>query len=105
MNEEVLMQKGESLARLCAQSGVQEAHLNWVLEHLKRFQDPGATRTLLEALPRSAFARRTRSTAEQIDHLRRLVLAELPRQRPWQEAATIVGWAKRLLPVYKPRKY
>jgi hypothetical protein len=103
MNEERHMQKGESLARLCAQNGVQESHLGWVLAHLKHFQDPHATRTLLECLPRSAFAQRTKKTREQIEHLSHLVLAEVQSQRPWQEAATIVGWAKRLLAVYKPR--
>ena len=105
MSEERLMQRGESLARLCAQNGVKESHLNWVLDHLKRFHDPAATRTLLEGLPRSAFARRTKQTREQLESLHRLVLPELPSQRPWQEAATIVGWAKRLLPVYKRRTH
>lgn len=104
MTEEQLMQKGDALARSCAGARILESQISWILEHLKRHRDVKATRHLLDTLPRSPFASRSRSTADQLAHLQRLVKPELSTQRTWQEAAAVVGWAKRLLPVYKPRR-
>lgn len=104
MTEGQLMQKGDALARSCASARILESQINWVLQHLKRHRDVQATRQLLDTLPRSPFASRSRSTADQLANLQRLVKPELSSQRTWQQAATVVGWAKRLLPVYKPRR-
>ncbi len=105
MREEDLMRRGDVLARNCAGAGVPENQLGFVLAHLKRHREPKATRKLLAALPRSPFASRTRSTRQQLENLERSVKAALSHVSDWQQAAVIVGWAKRLWPVYRKRSY
>ncbi len=103
-SEDELMQQGGMLAADCARSGVLENQLATVLAHLKRHQNPARTAELLKSLPGSPFARRTRSTGEQLQSLERLVRPVLIRAGGWQEAATVIGWAKRLAAFYQPRR-
>ncbi len=105
MNEEDLMKRGDSLAQRCAGDKVPENQLGMVLAHLKRHRRPEATHKLLAGLPVSPFGRRTGSTRGQFEALQRHVKAALSGVSRWEEAAVIVGWAKRLWPVYKRRAY
>ncbi len=103
MNEDDLMRRAEVLAQQCATSGVLENQLGGVLAHLVRHRSPAATRRLLDALQISPFATRTKSTRRQFEALARYVAPALSSVRGWQEAARIVGWAKRLSAVYRLR--
>ncbi len=105
MREEDLMRRGDVLARSCAGAGVPENQLGIVLAHLKRHRRPEATRQLLAALLKSPFAWRSKSTRQQLENLERYVKAALAHVTDWQQAAVIVGWAKRLWSVYKQRAY
>lgn len=91
--DEELMKQGEALA---ARSGLETNHLAMVLAHLIRRRDPKSTLRLLQSLPKSPFAHRTGSTKEQLDALLLNVRPILTMASSWQDAATIVGWAKRL---------
>jgi hypothetical protein len=104
LSQEELMKQGSMLAEQCAQARVLENQLATVLAHLKRHQDTGKTIELLKTLSNSPFARRTKSTGHQMQALERLVRPVLSRTRDWQEAATIIGWAKRLAAFYQPRR-
>ncbi len=104
MND-LLMQRAETLARQCAMAGVLENQLGNVLAHLKRHRDVAATRRLLDHLVRSPFAFRSKSTRRQFEALARHVKPALGTARGWQEAAQIVGWAKRLSAVFRARTY
>ncbi len=105
MQEEDLMRRGDSLAQRCAMDQVPENQLGMVLAHLKRHRRPQATRELLKNLLRSPFAYRSRSTREQFENLERHVKASLSHVSDWRQAAIIVGWAKRLWPVYRQRSH
>jgi hypothetical protein len=104
VTQEELMKQGSMLAEQCAQARVLENQLATVLAHLKRHQSTGKTIELLKTLLTSPFARRTRSTANQLHALERLVRPVLTRNRDWQDAATVIGWAKRLAGFYQPRR-
>jgi len=103
MREEDLMQRGDALAQRCSMDGVLENQLAMVLAHLKRHRRPKATQELLRALPASPFGQRTQKTRKQFEALERHVKSAFVRVTSWQDAARIVGWAKRLCPVYKQR--
>lgn len=105
MRDEDLMNRGDHLARLCAMDGVLENQLGLVLAHLKRHRQPAATRALLAALPRSPFAARANQTRHQLEALDRHVGASLGSTTSWEDAAVIVGWAKRLWSVYRRRSH
>lgn len=105
MREEDLMQRGDTLARLCAMESVPENQLGMVLAHLKRHRRPESTRELLAELPASPFGRRTGSTRAQLQALDRHVKSALGGVSNWEDAAVIVGWAKRLWGVYKRRTH
>ena len=100
-HEEALMERGNQLARACAIARIRSNQLGSVLAHLKRHRDPKGTAQMLEALARSEFARRTRSSQEQFEGLRDQVGPALQRTRSWQDAALIVGWAQRLMGVHE----
>lgn len=105
MQDEDLMKRGDSLAQRCAVDQVPENQLGMVLAHLKRHRRPEATKKLLASLPASPFGRRTGSTRSQFEALQRHVKAALGGVSSWEEAAVIVGWAKRLWSVYKRRAH
>jgi hypothetical protein len=102
--DEELMKQAVSLAQQCVSADVLENQLAMVLAHLRRQKDLRATAELLRALPASPFAARTKSSRKQIDGLAEHVGRALARVNSWEEAATVVGWAKRLSAYYKPRK-
>ena len=95
------MRRGETLAQNCAGAGVLANQLGMVLAHLTRHRRPEATRQLLAALLTSPFARRSKRTRQQLENLERYVKTALANVSDWRQAAVIVGWAKRLWPVYK----
>ncbi len=105
MNEDDLLRRAETLARQCASAGVLENQLGNVLAHLKRHRSPAATRKLLDSLKTSPFATRTQSTRRQFEALARYVAPALGTARGWQEAAQVVGWAKRLSAVFRQRTH
>lgn len=98
---EDLMQRGDALARQAALAGVLENQLALVVSHLRRHQDKSSTLTLLEELKDSPFAKRSKGTPDQFKALHRLVRAALSTAQDWEEAAQIVGWARRLLAVHR----
>ena len=94
--DEVILEKAESLASSCVRAGVRDNQLSQVLTHLKRRRDLTATRRLIEGLPRSTFGQRNRGTRRQFEALRDHVGEVLRWANSWQDAATVVGWARRL---------
>jgi hypothetical protein len=99
MSPEECMRRGQRLAR-DASADVQENHVAQILAHLKRHRDVGATLTLLEKLPGSPFAERSNRTRTQLTALANLLSGELKRVTSWEDAATIVGWTRRLMLSY-----
>jgi hypothetical protein len=101
LKEDELIPKAEALARSAA-SDVQENHLANLIAHLKMHRDPKATRALLSSLQSSPLATRTQSTRRQFEALERHAGPVLERAASWQEAAYVLGWARRLLAASKP---
>jgi hypothetical protein len=96
LNEEELISQAENLARSAA-SDVQANHLATLLAHLKMHRNPKATRNLLSSLQRSPFVTRTQSTRNQFEALERHAGPVLDRASSWEDAAYVLGWARRLL--------
>ena len=94
--DEVVLEKAESLAGSCVRAGVRDNQLSQILTHLKRRRDLGSTRRLVKELPGSAFGKRNRGTQKQFEALRDHVGEVLRWANNWQDAARVVGWAKRL---------
>ncbi len=105
MKEHEVMTRAETLARQCASAGVLENQLATVLAHLRRHRAVAATRRLLDDLTTSPFATRTKSTRRQFEELARHVKMALGGARTWEEAAQIVGWAKRLSAGCRTRRH
>jgi len=101
--EQVLM-RAETLAQLAAAAGVTDEQLALVLVHLKRHRDVGGTLTLLKELKRSPFSRRSRQTPRQLAALEESVRGALKGLSSWEEAAGIIGWARRLAVFYQPKR-
>lgn len=95
MTEDQLAEAGARLGQQCAFADVEENHLAFVVAHLNRRRDVAATRALIANLPKSPFAKRSRKTGEQLEALRAEIDPVLANARSWQDAARIVGWAKR----------
>jgi hypothetical protein len=92
-----LMSRAQTLARQAGGAGVQDNQLSFVLVHLKRHRDIKATLVLLKELKSSSFAYRSRSTPGQFRALEESVRPALQGVSTWEDAAGIVGWARRLL--------
>lgn len=92
-----LMSRAATLARQAGGAGVQENQLSFVLVHLKRHRNIEATLLLLKELKRSPFAYRSNSTPGQFRALEESVRPALKGVSSWEEAAGIIGWARRLL--------
>ncbi len=105
MTDEEQIRRADTVARQCAPAGVLENQLALVLAHLKRHHDVRATGRLLENLCASPFARRTKSTRLQFEALEKHLRPALASVSGWEEAAGIVGWAKRLSATYRKRTY
>lgn len=95
--QEYLLERARVLAVACHRSRVRDHQLGQVLVHLKRHQSVAATRRLLDELPRSPWALRSKQSRMQLEAVQRHVGGELARISDWQGAAEMVGWAKRLL--------
>jgi hypothetical protein len=97
-----VLSRAETLARQAGGAGVHDDQLSIVLVHLKRHHDIAATLTLLIELKKSPFAHRSRSTPEQFRALEASVRPALLGVSDWEDAAGIVGWARRLVTFYPP---
>jgi len=97
MKVDEILPKARVLAEHCAGDGVPDNLLAMVLSHLRRHRDVPATLRLLSALPQSPFGQRTRSTFRQMTGLKRHATAAISGISSWEEAAWIVGWARRLV--------
>jgi hypothetical protein len=102
--EAELLTQGTALANRCVQSKVLENQLAMVVAHLRRHRSIAQTRALLKHLPKSSFGDRTNSTRPQLEQLSKHVGYAFGRLSDWEEAATVVGWAKRLVAFYQPRR-
>jgi hypothetical protein len=96
-----MLSRAETLAQKAAAAGVRDEQLSLALVHLKRHRDVAATLALLVELQRSSFARRTRQTPFQFKALEEGVRAGLQGVSNWEDAAGIVGWARRLVTFYQ----
>ncbi len=103
LNIDAILGKADTLARRCAGSHVPDNLLAMVLSHLRRHRDVKATISLLTALPLSPFGQRTGSTRRQLTGLKEHVGGALSGASGWEEAAWIVGWARRLIRTYGGR--
>lgn len=102
MNDDQILTRAETLARRAASAGVHEDQLALALSHLKRHQDVAATLRLLAELLRSPFSRRNNRTLNQFRAMEENVRSALQGVASWQDAAGIIGWARRLLKFYQP---
>ncbi|HEX4965537.1 MAG TPA: hypothetical protein VF173_32305 [Thermoanaerobaculia bacterium] len=101
-SEDQILSRAETLARKAAAAGVHDDQLSLVLVHLKRHRDVAATLALLAELKRSPFAHRSRQTPRQLQALEESVRLALQGVDAWDDAAGIVGWARRLVTYYQP---
>jgi hypothetical protein len=97
-----VLSAADTLARRAALDGVLDNQLALVLAHLKRHQDVASTLALLEELKTSPFAKRSQQTPRQFAALGRHVRESLLSVSGWQDAAAIVGWARRLAAFHRP---
>lgn len=95
-----ILSRATTLAQRCGGDRVPENLLAMVLSHLRRHRDVKATLGLLAALQKSPFQRRTKSTPHQLAKLETHVTSALVRVSGWEDAAWIVGWARRLARSY-----
>lgn len=95
-SDEDLMLRGKQLAGDASGAGVLENQLARVAAHLKRHRNLQQTLGMLDALIKSPFANRNRGTRSQYKVLSRLVRGAVV-GADWEQAAQIVGWARRLL--------
>jgi hypothetical protein len=100
LNIEQILSRADTLARQTAAARVPDEQLSVVLSHLKRHRDVAATLTLLGELRQSPFAHRTRSTPAQLTNLDKTVRSALAGLTAWEDAAAILGWARRLVVFY-----
>jgi hypothetical protein len=104
MTPEQMLSRAETLARQAAAAGVRDEQIALALVHLKRHREVAATLALLSELRHSSFARRTRQTPFQFKALEEGVQAALQGVSGWEDAAGIVGWARRLVTFYQPSR-
>ena len=97
---EHILSRADALAQQTATAGVPDAQLSIVLSHLKRHRDVAATLDLLGELKRSPFAFRNRGTPAQYASLDESVRAALRGLNAWEDAAAVLGWARRLVVYY-----
>ena len=102
LTDEQILSKAETLAQRAASAGVHEDQLSFAFAHLKRHQSVAATLQLLSELLKSSFSKRSSQTPVQFKALEENVRAALQGVSSWQEGASIVGWARRLLKFYRP---
>ncbi|MDX1997780.1 MAG: hypothetical protein SF066_08660 [Thermoanaerobaculia bacterium] len=101
MTDDQVLARAEGLARRLSQKGVRDNQLNLALTHLKRGRDLAATLKLLATLPGTPMAQRANKTQDQLRDMQRLVSEEVKTVRTWQDAAAILGWARRLMPSFR----
>lgn len=95
-----ILARANTLAQRCGGDRVPENLLAMVLAHLRRHRDIEATARLLAELQRSPFRNRTKSTPYQFAKLEAHVKSAFTRVSDWEDAAWIVGWARRLARSY-----
>ena len=104
MTQEQTLSRAGTLARRAGAAGVRDDQLSLALVHLKRHRSVAATLALLAELKRSPFARRSGRSRDQLKALDEHVRAALQGISAWDEAAEIVGWARRLVAFYQPQQ-
>lgn len=95
-----ILSRANTLARQVAAARVPDAQLSMALVHLKRHRDVAASLALLAELRRSSFALRTGATRAQFQALEENVRLAIRDLSGWEEAAAILGWARRLVSFY-----
>ena len=103
INSDQILSRANALATQVAAGRVPDEQLSMALVHLKRHHDVAATLTLIAELRSSSFARRSRSTAEQLRILDESVRRALRDLTSWEDAAMVLGWARRLVNYYARR--
>jgi hypothetical protein len=101
MTEDEILERAQKLAEAAVEAGAKENHLNWALTHLKRHRNVAETDRLMRDLRFTAFARRAQRTREQLEALHTALHHALATVRNDRDAAQIVGWARRLMPVLR----
>ena len=96
-NEKALIDRAEDIARGCLRDRVNKNQVHQVLAHLQAHRDVAATARLLDALERSCFAERSRSTRGQLEGLKLHVGQALRGQRDWRQMARLLGWVCRCM--------
>jgi hypothetical protein len=95
-----ILARANTLASQIAAANVPDQQLSIVLVHLKRHRDVKASLTLLAELRRSPFARRHNAIRAQFQTVEENVRNALKSLTDWEEAAAILGWARRLVSYY-----
>jgi hypothetical protein len=95
-----MLSRANALANQIAAARVPEEQLAMALVHVRRHRDVAATLILLGELRQSSFARRSRSTSEQLRNLEESVRRALLGLNAWEDAAMVLGWARRLVGYY-----
>jgi hypothetical protein len=95
-----ILGRANTLAQRCGGDRVPENLLAMVLAHLRRHRDIKATASLLADLQKSPFRNRTKSTRYQFANLEAHVKSAFTGVSDWEDAAWIVGWARRLARSY-----
>ena len=95
-----ILSRADALARQAASARVSDQQLSLVLVHLKRHRDVASTLTLLRTLRSSSFAFRNRGTPDQMRALEENVRRALQGLAVWDDAAAVLGWARRLVGYY-----
>jgi hypothetical protein len=104
LTDDQILSRADQLASHAAMAGVHEDQLAIAFAHLKRHQDVTATLRLLADLMKSSFARRSRQTPAQFRAMELHVRTALQNVRSWQDAASIVGWARRLVKYHQSKE-
>ena len=95
-----ILGRANILASQIAAANVPDQQLSMALVHLKRHRNVAASLTLLAGLKRSPFARRNNSTRAQFQVIEENIRQALEKLDDWEEAAAILGWARRLVSYY-----
>ncbi len=97
MDEREVLRRASALADQAAQANVLDNQLGQMLTHLKRHNSVESMLSLVKKLPASSFGQRSGQTPRQLSALARLLPQSLAHVSRWEDAAAILGWARRLV--------
>lgn len=95
MTEEKRLEKAEKLAE--ALQAVDDNELKKVFAYLVRYQDMNQLHQLVNKLPDSPLARRSKKTRGYYQTIQQVLTQCLPKNTDIADALWILGWAARLL--------